>query len=1006
MATGFTIQGKGLSVLSRYRRLVNHATTVVALVVVGGVLPFQRAAAQGIVVAPADGGGLQVVSGQPGLQPAGGAQLGVVANPQPGGQPQPNPQGEQPNQEKKPAEGEDKKPDESKEAESGTITRPDKPPKIADPRELEAKPDSTGRVSFSFNGQLWPDVLQWLANASGYSLDWTELPKGYLNLSTQRPYTLPEARDLINRQLHARGYTMILTGEVLSVFKIDKLDPSLIPRVEEEDLYDLQPYDYVKITFTLPEGVEVPAAAEDIKKTASEHAKVIPLPATRRVLMISTVASARLVSSILNEERMAADSQVVPVEIVLKHRRAEKIIDILYVVLGLDPASRPSQAELAIQQQKMQLLMQMQGAGKDVTKMLQKDGPQVYLAFNSHRNSVLINAPPTELKKIRRTVELLDVPAGGEAVDIAALVGHRVPKSYKLETIDPRTLQSTLEEIGDLSPLTELRADSRADILFARATEADHEKIARMIEQLDEAGMETMVFTLRKHPADAVAGTLRTMFAPKKEEEDDRNSRYRSYNYWGYNPYQQEEEKAPVDVRIDADIENNRLIVRATPDQLEQVRDFLLKIGEPLDQSDAGDRIRVVEALPPEETARLLQELRRLWPSTGKNQLLIEGPVGAAGVRPEDSDPADSSVPTDRETRTKPAGETVFQFAAEQSSNSTEVEPVAGGEPPVTVKIAPDGRLLLSSEDTEALNQLEDLIESTLPPQERFRIIPVKYVRAYSIYLTLENLYKEEMKGEDTDGYFDRYYWEYIPGQSKPASPQMSKRRKLQLDWDPTSNTILVANASPSQLHEIELLVKAYDQPSEDDDATTRRTAAIKLRFSRAKVVAAALKEVYRDLLSSRDKEFETEDKKGSSSAKETTTIIRYGPESGGSDTAKRPTPVKVGFQGALSVGVDEISNTIIISVQEELFESVLQIVQSLDEAAKPDTAVTVHTVGSGVSTEALQKALADAFGTPWVGGRPEKQEQPADQKPGNGQQPGQPGQQPGRQPGAQPSSG
>ncbi|WP_425397929.1 secretin N-terminal domain-containing protein [Aeoliella sp.] len=948
-------------------------------------------------------GGFVPAPGQPGVQPASGPQPGVVATPQPSNQTPPDQQGEQPNEENKPNEsGEEKKPDEAQGEQTQTITRPDKPPKIADPRELEAEPDSSGRVTFSFNGQLWPDVLQWLANVSGYSLDWTELPKGYLNLSTQRAYTLPEARDLINRQLHARGYTMILAGEVLSVFKIDQLDPSLVPRVEEEDLYDLQPYDFVKITFALPEGVEVAAAAEDIKKTASAHAKVIPLPATRRVLMISTVASARLVSSILNEERLATDGQVVPVEIVLQHRRAEKIIDILYVVLGLDPASRPSQQELAVQQQKMQLLQQMQGAGKDISKMLQKDGPQVFLAFNSHRNSVLINAPPAELKKIRRTIELLDVPAGGESVDIAELAGHRVPRSYKLETIDPRTLLSTLEEIGDLSPLTELRADNRADILFARATEADHEKIAQMIEQLDEAGMETMVFTLRKHPADAVAGTLRTMFAPKKEEKDN-NNRYRGWDPWGYNPYEQNQDEPPTDVRVDADIENNRLIVRATPEQLQEVRDFLLKIGEPLDEPDKGDRIRVVDALPPEETAQLLQELRRLWPQAGKNQLLIEGPAGVE-LRPPAAGPNESTVPTDRETRTEAADGKVFQFAVESAPQATpESEP--NNEPPVTVKIAPDGRLVLSSEDTEALNQLEELIESTLPPQERFRIFQIHYVRAYSIYLTLENLYKEEMKGEDTDGYFDTYIWEYIPGKSKSVSPQMSKRRKLQLDWDPTSNTLLVANASPSQLHEIETLIKEYDKPSEDDDAATRRTAAIKLKYSRAKVVAAALKEVYRDLLSSRDKEFETEDKKGSATTKETTTIIRYGQQNSSSDTAKRPTPVKVGFQGALSVGVDEISNTIIISVQEELFESVLQIVNSLDEAAKPDTSVTVHTVNGGVSSEALQKALTEAFGTPWVGGKPEKPEQPNNQQQPGGQQPGQPGQQqPGGQPQAQPS--
>lgn len=884
---------------------------------------------------------------------------------------------------------------------TATVKRPATPPKIADPRELKAAPDKSGKVSFSFNGQMWPDVLQWLAGISGYSLDWTELPGGYLNLTTQRPYTLPEARDLINRQLHARGYTLILSGEVLSVFKIDKLDPSLIPRVTEEQLYDLQPHDFIKITFQLPEEMEIAAAAEDVKKIASEHAKVIPLPATRRLLMISTVANARLVSVLLNEERLAAEGQVVPVEIVLKHRRAEKIIDILYVILGLDPSARPSQEELAVQQQKMQLLMQMQGAGKDVSQMMQANGPPVYLAYNSHRNSVIVNAPADALKKIRRTIEMLDVPANGGLSDVAARTAPRTPKSYKLETIDPRTLLTTLEEIGDLSPLSELRADSRANILFARATETDHQKIANLIEQLDEAGMETMVVQLRKHPADAVAGTLRTMFAPEKKEKNNGYDTYR-YDWHGGLNYNQQNEELSANVRIDADIETNRLIIRGTSEQLTDIRDFLIKIGESLDDPPQDQRVRMVDAMSPQDTAKLLQQLREIWPTIGENELVIEDAQDT--VEPTESlkESPQSEPNRDREARTHQQDANRFLFAVEKASTAMAATARAGGDsaggdatqaakPRVIVRVRPDGRLMLSSDDVDALNRLESLIESAAPSQQRFRIFQVRYVTAYSIYLTLKNLYKEELNGKQTEGYFVTIFSDFNFSKSTSSDAQLSQRKLLQLDWDTGSNTILVANASASQLHEIELLIEAYDQPSGKDDSKTRRTAAIKLKYSRANVVAAALKEVYRDLLSSRDKEFETEDKKGAVAAREATTIILYGQDD--SEDGKKPTPVKVGFQGALSVGVDEISNTIVISVQEELFESVLKIIESLDEAARPQTTVAVHSLDSSIAPEALQKALSDALGTPWVGGKPEIQQPGNDDGQGSegGQREGQP---------------
>jgi type II secretory pathway component GspD/PulD (secretin) len=351
----------------------------------------------------------------------------------------------------------------------------------------------------------------------------------------------------------------------------------------------------------------------------------------------------------------------------------------------------------------------------------------------------------------------------------------------------------------------------------------------------------------------------------------------------------------------------------------------------------------------------------------------------------------------------------VFRFTAEASapkptSTAPSIEaPIAtpvSDKPPVRIRVTPDGKLQLSSDDPEALEQLEQLVESAAPQEERFRIFPVKYVTAYSIYLTLKNLYKEEMTSEKSEPRYDPYWGEYMPGEAKATSPQMSKRRKLQLDWDTSSNTLLVANASPEQLREIGMLIESYDQPSSKDESTARRTAAIKLRYSRAKVVAAALKEVYRDLLSTRDKEFETEDKKGATSSRETTTVIRYGQGGDSGDESKKPKPVKVGFQGALSVGVDEVSNTIVISVQEELFDSVMQIVKSLDDAAAPQTSVAVHTVRSGVSAAALQRALSEALGTPWVGDRPEQQQKPGEQGEGenNGQgKPGQGGPQPGQ---------
>jgi type II secretory pathway component GspD/PulD (secretin) len=159
-----------------------------------------------------------------------------------------------------------------------------------------------------------------------------------------------------------------------------------------------------------------------------------------------------------------------------------------------------------------------------------------------------------------------------------------------------------------------------------------------------------------------------------------------------------------------------------------------------------------------------------------------------------------------------------------------------------------------------------------------------------------------------------------------------------------------------------------------------RRTEAIKIRYSRAADIASAVKEVYRDLLSSKDKEFQGKDGQGKSRSE---TYYRfYG--SAPSTDKKKPSAVKVAFEGALSIGIDELSNTLIISAQDDVWESVHQLVQRLDEEAMPSTVVQVHEVRGVISSTAMQQALAKALAEPWIGGKPQ---QAAGQKGGKGKE-------------------
>ena len=945
------------------------------------------------------------------------------ANGPPGGPPgQPGqPPGGKPGEGDKKPEGEGGK----KEEGAAVVKRPEKPPRVPDPREFEIKLDDKGRVPpFNFIGQPWPDVMQWLANISKCSLDWQELPNDYLNLTTQRPYSLDEVRDLINRQLNARGYTAIQSGEVLSVFKIDKLDPSLVRRVEEEQLYDQKPYDFVKVSFELPASMEVDKAKDDIKQVLSPAAKVFPLVNSKRILVMDSVANLRTVSELLNQERMVQDGRIVPKEFVLKYARPQQVIEILYVILGVDPKAKPAQTDPQMQAQQMQMMQQMQQQGRDPAKMpkMGGDAPKVYLAFNRQRNSVLANAPPEQMKVIEQTIQYLDVPWGeaSAATTDAGATGdrNRTMKKYPLTTLDPDKFVSTLEEIGGLSPYASFKVDSGSKTLFALATADDHKKISSLIDQFDGTGRHFEVIQLRRRPADAVAATIFNLMGGQEKEDEEKNRRryWSPWDDWGRDDDKKKPQKG---FGIDADIENNQLLVWANDAEMEKVRELLVKLGEtPGSQRDAS-RVRVVQPTDAKATAALLEQLRAAWPATSGNKLIIKGPtpkpappaVDADKEKKDGATPAPVEKPKDdraaaviRATRvnakfvdlasagTKPevpaSRETAANSGDERpnatsSSAAVDSHAAAGAEPaatnddsapPVTVTVAEDGRLLLSSSDPAALDRMEDLIEQLTPPERRFKIFPLKYIRASEMWYDLSDYFEDDMKG-DSSGYTRDWFRFMIPkGNQKEAGTGLSKRRKLMISYDRPSNSIMVANASASQLAEIDQLIKEFDKPARSDSVEIRQTAAIKIQYSRPSVIAAAVKEVYRDLLSSKDKEFDRgRDQKADRSSAERVTVINYG-GGGGEGGSDRPSPLKVGFDGALSLGADDISGVLIVSAQKGLFDDIVRMVRELDEQASPKTTVQVHRVNGNFSAQALQKALDKAVGRAWLGNRPEQQ--------------------------------
>lgn len=970
------------------------------------------------------------------------------------------------------------------EAEPKVTRRPTQPAAPPDPKELELRPNAEGKVYFNFNGQPWPAVMEWLAEISGLSLDWQELPGDYLNLVTQREYTVPEARDLINRYLLARGYTMIRSGEILSVHNIKKLNPAMIPRVEPEELATRDPHEFVKVSFAL-DSLLAEKAVEEFKPMMSSNGTLAKLEATNRLEAVDAVINLREIYRLLQEEQ-AGGSEVGPVRVFqLNYVRAEDVVGLLKELLGIkDESSQPMtpQQMQAMQQARMRAQQQGKPAPAGPKK------PDVHLVVNPRENCILAHAPPDKMALIAEAVKAIDVPP--DRADNLLQNMSRM-QIYRLAAIDPEPLVETLRELGNLDPTTELQIDKKNNAVIAYASLADHVTIRALIEKLDGSGREFHVIPLRRLEADYVAGTVDFMMGGREQEKPQQPSR----SYFIYDPFSRrgsnQDEGGSDEFRVDADVEHNRLLLWANDVEVREVENLLIKLGEIPPKGGNQSTYRFVEAPPGEDAEQLLERIRREWNLLQQPNRLLIAPPPKEETPDEEIVPVeppkvvvppsllDTSAQREVDGRRAPAFVTEPQpivAAAARHASSPSVEPprtlrgshadadrppekarlvirqpserllsllqagqeqgefvawskdgnvadapaaeskspqspsppqagenrqaaappdateavahgipsIAGGDqqvPPVSITFAPDGSLILSSQDTAALDLLEDILFRHSAPRQDYKIFKMKYSTtwAYGVALNLEEFFdveEEEQAGYSWNPFYGRTYSQ---GSSDDDVRRLSKRRPLKFIADSDTNTILVQGADPQQLQTIEELIDLYDQPITTDSRAVRRTQVFPIRYSKAAVIAEAVKDVYRDLLSSNDKALQNGNKNQEKPPERSYTYI-YG--SGGSEQdGEKDTPIK--FKGLLSIGVDELSNTLVVSATEGLLINIGQMIEALDMAARPTSTVQVLQVDSRINTAVLQEQLKKMFGKP---APPPKQQQP-------GRQPNQPGQ-------------
>ena len=884
---------------------------------------------------------------------------GQVPTPTPGEGTPPDPNSD-PNAMKK-AEGSEKVP------EIPTVKRPTTPDEPPDKREFDVRPDEDGMVQFQFRNQAWPDILKWLAEVSNMTLDWQELPADFLNISTRRKHTLEETRDLINRHLLARGFTMLEFESTILVTKTKGINVSLVPKVDTTRLTGLPPNRFVRISIPL-RSLIASEVLDELKVLISSNGSLSALSSTNRLEAMDSASNLMELLYVLQDEQSAEALDNLAREFELQYVRASDARDQLMNFLKLEtkspkPAAMPEDMDpipqqMLMQQQQQQMMQQQQAqqAEQQIGKPKKEKQP-VLLVANVRRNSLIVHAPADQMAIIATFVKRIDVPGTSENLNV---LNTRM-KVYRLAALDPKKLVASLLALDALEPTTKLEIDEKNKAIIAYASLSDQLVIQQTIQRLDGSAREFDVIQLRRLRAEDVAGTVRTLLGIDKDKKESPQRR----NYFFYDPLQMNNKKETQEdqLRVGANVQNNQLLIWANEMEREEIHKLLAKLGETPTRPQDRSRTRVIDANRSRDTLDYLRKLEGIWKRESSNPLILPDESSfdpADNVSPlrdqDDEDvpkplPPGAALPNDVSAKMQhnasSDSRTFVRAIYTQDSSDGKTK---SADNPIRIRMDADGNIVLESEDLEALDRLEQMMLDRAPPSRKHVVFSIRHARPSWIKLNLEDYFKEDKKEKQNDGrdMFFSYIFDLEPPEKEDDSPQLGRRRKLRFISDNDTKSLVVIGADSGQRETITRLIKLWDVPPAEDKRTLRYTNIVKVEHSKADSIAEAIKDAFRDLLSSNDKALERPSPDANKEKKREDSDGDVAAGGGMSFT----------FSGRLSLGVDRVTNSIIVSAKgEDLLDLVTKLIADLDEAAMPNGMVQSIQL-NGANPKAIEKAL------------------------------------------------
>ncbi len=842
--------------------------------------------------------------------------------------------------------------DAADESESGVNAEPAEPASPADVQVAPAKPAPPAAektpaddrfVRFNFARTNWQAVLEWFSDQAEMSLEYDLLPAGSFTYSDPtKAYTISESLDILNLGMMKRGFAIVRRGRTLQIIDLEaenaeELISEIAELVTPEQLDDRGESDIVSCVFSL--GSMTPDAARDeLTLMKGPWGRIVVLDSARQVKVTETAGKLRAIRTVL-DQAASADSQVIEME--LEYRGAEELLELARPLLGLEPGENTSD--------------------------------DIRISVSLYGDLIMATGEPGKLKLLEAIVEKRDKPLPELQTTEEGDAALPVFKSHFVATADVATVFDVLQTMLADIPDVRIGIDPNTKAIIARARPETQELIEKTLAQMEGRGQDFKVLNLKRLDPSQALLTINKFFGVTEEG--------------GESP------------TVDGDPLTGRLWVRGTPEEIALVEKLIAELEGEDALSGLGDKVRI---LPYTGRAAedALYQVKDIWEVMGRpNRIRTSTPSrgnGGGGGIPERRvirEPDANNQPRKREvspvtTEASVAAPKKYYLINERNEDANAQKTLAQaaddtvklnlGGSDIVVQFTPAG-MIIASEDTEALDAFQTLMESVASPTSQASDLPTIFWLKYAKADITAELIASVLGGSESTltSAVDSVTGGGLSGMlgflgaagggggggggTSSAKSILTPTGSVNIVPDMRLNCLIV-HANSIDLQMIEMILEKVDrQESPEDIETTAKPKLIPVIYQDANDVSEVVKKIFGTRIegaAANNAGGGGGRGGGQPSPQDFINALRGGGR-GGRGSTPTSEPQKI------SIAVDEKSNSLVVTATPQDFAEVEALVNALDFGGKENEEVVV-TIGvdGSLNPEVLRVALESILGT------------------------------------------